>query len=331
MRTFNKIDETIWIDTSENLNGIITANKIKPPGIKILIFSFFEKNNLPRIIFENVSSEYIKTPKLKSIGLENIKYIIENEGERTYLEITCNLEGFKRYYIDFTNKLINFLLDGFSLSDSFHKAFDEWKAFLDIKGSKLTLEEQYGLIAELHVLCDLIENIDPKKALQSWRGPYKELDFKFKSIDLEVKATLKKKHEHLINGIDQLLKRKEQLGVISFCLTHTENGGFSLPDYVFKVESLLVNYPSLIIKFRNLIHEFLKYDPSDEASYNANRFEVKEVKYFDIIQGFPVFTSENLKEPLPDNISNLHYTLDFTSLISDDYDNSTIVNKLDEK
>jgi hypothetical protein len=329
MRTFKKIDENIWADTSESQSGIISANKIKPPGINILIFSFIEKNNLPRIIFENVSSEFIKTPKLKSIGLENVPYTIENEGERIYLEITCNIEGFKRYYIDFTNKLINYLLDGLSLSDSYYKAFDEWKAFLHINGSKLTLEEQYGLIAELHVLCDLIENINPMTAMKTWRGPYKEIDFKFTTIEIEVKATLKKKHEHLINGIDQLLKMKDQLGVISFCLIQTENGGFSLPDYVLKVEDLLINFPSLIIQFRNLIHEFLKYDLSDEDSYNANRFDIKEIKYFDINDGFPVFTSENLKAPLPDNISNLKYTLDFTNLISDDYNNLTLKNKLD--
>ena len=72
MKTYKKIEDAIWLDTSENQNGTIRANKINPPGISILIFSFIDKNNLPRIIFENVASEFIKTPNLKSIGVENM-------------------------------------------------------------------------------------------------------------------------------------------------------------------------------------------------------------------------------------------------------------------
>lgn len=324
METYKKIEDAIWLDTSENQDGTIRANKIKPPGISILIFSFIDKNNLPRIIFENVSSEFIKTPNLKSIEVENIKYTIENEVEKTYLDISCIIEGFKRYYVDFTNKLINYLLEGYSLSESYYKAYDEWKAFLHVNGTKLSLEEQYGLIGELSVLYDLLETLKPVEAMASWRGPYKELDFKFKNIEIEVKTTLKKKHEHVINGLDQLLRIKDKLGLVSFCLTTTKDGGFSLPDCVFKVEDLLVNHPSLLIQFRNILHDFLKYDISDEDSYNSNRFEIKEVKYFDIIDTFPVFTSECLKVPLPDNISKIEYTIDFTNLQSYDYENTSL-------
>ena len=309
MKTFKIIENNVWIDTLEDATGNITANKIKPKGIDILIFSFIDKNNLPRIIFENKSEDLIKKPKLETIGVDNVKYTIEEEGEKVYLDISCNIEGFKRYYIDFTNKLINYLIEGFSLFDSYAKAFEEWKAFLFMKGAKLSLEEQYGLIAELYVLCDLLEILKPKEALKSWRGPYRELDFKFEKIEIEAKATLKKKHEHVINGLDQLLRKKDKLGVISFCLTKVEeNNGFSLPDYVLKVEDLLIGYPALLIEFRAILSEELKYDIIDEDSYNSNRFEIREIKYFDIVETFRVFTSNNLKAPLPDNISNIDYT-----------------------
>jgi len=325
MKTFKIIENNVWIDTFEDATGNITANKIKPKGIDILIFSFIDKNNIPRIIFENKSGVLIKNPKLETMGIDNVPYTIEAEGEKVYLDISCNIEGFKRYYIDFTNKLIYYLIEGFSLFDSYTKAFEEWKAFLFMKGAKLSLEEQYGLIAELSVLCDLIEILKPIEAMKSWRGPYKELDFKFKKIEIEVKATLKKKHEHVINGLDQLLRKKDKLGVISFCFTKVlENNGFSLPDYVLKVEDLLLGHPALLIEFRAILSGELKYDIIDEDSYNSNRFEIKEIKYFDIVDTFPVFTSNNLKAPLPDNISNIDYTMDFTNLKSNNYDRTFI-------
>ena len=123
------------------------------------------------------------------------------------------------------------------------------------------------------------------------------------------------------------MRKKDKLGVISFCLTKVfENNGFSLPDYVLKVEDFLIGYPALLIEFRAILSDELKYDIIDEDTYNSNRFEIKEIKYFDIVDTFPVFTSNNLKAPLPDNISNIDYTMDFTNLKSNNYD-STFIKK----
>jgi hypothetical protein len=322
MKEYEEIDDKVWLETSEDVNGEISANRIRLDGIDI--FSFVDKNGIPRVIFENAMDNLIKVPKLKTIGVDNVRYTIENQVEKLYLEISCNVLGFKRYYYDFTNKLLNYLGEGLNLEDSFYKAFDEWKAFLHIKGSALTIEEQYGLLAELFVLCDLIENLKPKDAFLSWRGPFKELDFKFQNLDIEVKATLKKKHEHIINGLDQLLRVKDKLGLISFCLTRVDSGGESLPDLVLKVEDLLQKYPVQLLEFRRLLHEELNYNLADEDDYITNRFEIREVNYFDILDNTPVFTSKNLSEPLADNISKIQYTLDLTNLQSIQYHNLLI-------
>jgi hypothetical protein len=327
MKEFKKIDDKVWLETSEDINGEIRANRIRLKGIDI--FSFVDKNGIPRIIFENAMDNLIKVPKLKTIGVDNVRYTIENQVEKLYLEISCNVLGFKRYYYDFTNKLLNYLVEGFNLMDSFYKAFDEWKAFLHIKGSALTIEEQYGLLAELFVLCDLIESLKPKDAFLSWRGPFRELDFKFQNLEIEVKATLKKKHEHVINGLDQLLKLKDKLGMISVCLTRVDNGGISLPDFVLRVEDLLQKHPALLFEFRGILHEKLNYNLEDEDDYNSNRFEIREVNYFDILDNSPVFTSKNLSTPLTDNISNIEYTLDLTNLQSISYQNALVKSILD--
>ena len=322
MKEYEEIDDRVWLETSEDVNGEISANRIRLDGIDI--FSFVDKNGIPRVIFENAMDNLIKVPKLKTIGVDNVRYTIENQVEKLYLEISCNVLGFKRYYYDFTNKLLNYLGEGLNLEDSFYKAFDEWKAFLHIKGSALTIEEQYGLLAELFVLCDLIETLKLKDAFLSWRGPFKELDFKFQNLEIEVKATLKKKHEHVINGLDQLLRVKDKLGLISFCLTRVDNGGESLPDLVLKVEDLLQKYPVQLLEFRRLLHEELNYNLADEDDYITNRFEIREVNYFDILDNTPVFTSKNLSEPLADNISKIQYTLDLTNLQSIQYHNLLI-------
>ncbi len=319
MKVFKKIDDDIWLETSENQNGEIAANRIKTKNGDILIYAFLDSNKIPVIIFENVTGNIIKVPKLNSIGIDNVPYTIKNQSEKRYLEISCRVLGFKRYYYDFTNKLLNYLTEGLNLSDSFLRAFDEWKAFLHINGTALTLKEQYGLLAELYILCDLIHVLKPKDAFLAWRGPFKELDFKFQNLEIEVKATLKKKHEHVINGLDQLLRVKDKLGLVSFCLKQVEKNGDSLPDLVLRVEGLLQKFPALLIKFRTILHEELKYNLEDEPAYNSNRFEITEIKYFDIVDSSPILTSKNLTAPLADNISNIEYTLDLTNLQSINY------------
>jgi hypothetical protein len=117
---------------------------------------------------------------------------------------------------------------------------------------------------------------------------------------------------------------KDKLGLISFCLTRVDSGGESLPDLVLKVEDLLQKYPVQLLEFRRLLHEELNYNLADEDDYITNRFEIREVNYFDILDNTPVFTSKNLSEPLADNISKIQYTLDLTNLQSIQYHNLLI-------
>ena len=322
MEIFDKVELNSWGGTFEDGNGIIFPNKILIKGTNVLAFVFLDKNKLSKLIIENSSKEIIKSkgPKLETLIIDNVTYNIESEGEKQYLEITCCMEGFKRYFIDFSNRLISCISDGYMLSEAYYKTFDEWKAFLYFKGAKMSLEEQYGLFAELYVLGDLLKILKPNVAIEAWRGPFRELDFKFKNIEFEVKATLKNKHEHIINGIDQLLKQKEKLGLISFCLSKIDdNIGLSLPAIILEIENLLANEPALIVEFRIVLKEELKYDVIDEDFYRENQFVVNEIKYFDIDESFPVFTSKSLKEPLVENVSCISYAIDLTNLKADLY------------
>ena len=327
MKIYKEINLDAWEDTSEDANGIISPNQIKIDNTDILIFCFIDINNNHRIIFENTNRIFVTDPNLDTISVDNTKYSIGTDCERMYLDLSCKIEGFKLYFIHFLNDILRHITLGYSLIDSYEKVYQEWKAFLYKKTTKLTLEEQYGLICEIYFLILLFEIKGPIESLKAWRGPYREIDFKFTNIDLEIKSTLKNKHEHVINGLEQLLPKKDKLGLISFCLNKSDGvTGFSLPDFVEKVEKFLANYPSLLLDFRRLLNEELNYDATEIDTYNNNRFEFIEINYYHIDGSFPSLTTNNLKTNLPQNISKIEYTLDFTNLNFDVFDEVLLKN-----
>jgi hypothetical protein len=327
MKIYNKINNDVWEDTFEDANGIISPNQIKIDNKNILIFCFIDVNENHRIIFENINRTFVPDPNLDTISVENTKYSIGTDCERMYLDLSCKLEGFKQYFIHFLNDILEHITLDFSLIDSYEKVCQEWRAFLYKKTTKLTLEEQYGLISEIYFLILLFEIRGPIESLKAWRGPYREIDFKFTNIDFEIKSTLKNKHEHIINGLEQLLPKKDKLGLISFCLNKSDSDtGFSLPDFVEKAEKFLENYPSLLLDFRRLLNAELNYDITDIDSYNNNRFEFIEINYYHIDSSFPSLTKNNLRADLPKNISKIEYTLDFTNLSFTVFDKTLLEN-----
>jgi hypothetical protein len=73
MKIYNKINNDVWEDTSEDANGIISPNQIKIDNKNILIFCFIDVNNNHRIIFENINRTFVPDPNLDTISVDNTK------------------------------------------------------------------------------------------------------------------------------------------------------------------------------------------------------------------------------------------------------------------
>ena len=134
--------------------------------------------------------------------------------------------------------------------EAVQRAFSEVEPIIELAIRRATLSNEaiLGLIAELHVLRVALIAVPAARrptSLLSWRGWAPGRDFQFGPQGIEVKATLGSTSRHAFSGIHQLEARQlddgstEALHLLSIGLEAVDTGGFSLPELVDDLLSLL--------------------------------------------------------------------------------------------
>jgi hypothetical protein len=203
-------------------------------------------------------------------------------------------------------------------SKYFIHSFYRWSEFFDDKPSEILSEDIIkGIIGELLILKLLIKEPDRPEInflLKAWTGPYdKGNDFELENKNLEVKSKTPLSNDIRISS-------EFQLEVMH---------GKGLELYVV---SLISDY-TVGIKLNNLvleIKELVQESSGDNAIFwkalNQKNITAKNISLYDIYRFAPVnwiaYNCSNEKFPklnkscIPEEISNLEYTLNLTSLKS---------------
>jgi hypothetical protein len=191
-----------------------------------------------------------------------------------------------------------------------------WKSFWGNPLIRLLSEKEIiGLMAELNVLQSLIKR-NPVKALDSWKGPYShKYDFVVNTHCLEVKATRKNSHVHVINGLDQLDSIEgRDLTIVSLLAERTSEGK-NINTYIGEITSSLSLYPDLCDRFMGALSE-TGYSPEHSEEYQKILIVFYDVKVFPITDQTPKITISSFKNPLSSRITEIRYTLDMDGLPS---------------
>jgi Putative PD-(D/E)XK family member, (DUF4420) len=109
----------------------------------------------------------------------------------------------------------------------------QWRAVLAPR-SRLTTEEEVGLVGELLVLEALYAIRIGAAALIAWRGAIsEEHDFGLPDLDVEVKTTSTERREHWISSLTQLVPTGSRpLGLLSLQITRGGDSGRALPTII---------------------------------------------------------------------------------------------------
>ena len=135
-----------------------------------------------------------------------------------------------------------------------------------------------------------------------------------------MKTTLKEKHEHVINGIDQLLvKRGREKHILSLLvLPSASEHAINLPSIVRECAEMFAEDPEgFELFFKKL--KIRGYDARDYLEYLEFSYEYIRGGYFNVDSSFPKLTTDELAEPLNSRISKIRYTLDMEGLPSKDF------------
>jgi hypothetical protein len=305
------------IPKGENISARVLDLDIKK-DFKVFIFS--EKVNLYSCLLP-VNSISPKLPEINGLIIQYQLFGEAGSEKKNYILLECRSKAYLSNYTEILKEILyEFDRVDSELIKVINKIISKWRHFLAQPASIILKEDEIvGLIGELMFLSKLISK-DGTDALTFWTAERGEEDFINSGKVVEVKTTLKEKHEHMINGIDQLMvKLNRNKYILSILITPSiSENSFSLPIKVKECADLFSEVPeSYDLFFKKL--KIRGYDARDYLDYQKYTYEYLRGCYFKIDSNFPKLTTEELVRPLSSRISKVRYIIDMEGLSSKDF------------
>lgn len=301
--------------------GNITARTLEldiKKDFKIYIFS--DKESVYSCLLP-INSTLVKLPEINGLIIHYQLFGEAGSEKKNYILLECRSKAYLPNYTEILKEILSEYDKGNSeLLKVINIIISKWRHFLAQPASLILKEdERIGLIGELMFLSRLI-NAYGTDALTIWTAERGEEDFINTGKVIEVKTTLKEKHEHIINGIDQLLVkpgRVKHILSLLFSPSASEHS-VSLPLKVKECADMFTEDPeSYDLFFKKL--KVRGYDARDYLQYLEYTYEYIRGSYFKVDSLFPKLTTDELSSPLNSRISKVRYSLDMEGLASNDF------------
>ena len=312
--------------TTESTVFAVPLELIKRAETRAFIFKNTQGGLVCLLETENQTE---KLPKIRGVDISYQEYGQPNQNKDLFIQLICRNSAYSEIF----TRIIPDILNDYDNSDrvmslSLNRVFQKWKAFLaDMQKRKLSEEDITGLIGELLFLGKLWEKCG-SEALRFWVADEGGNDFVSETTLAEIKATTRGKHQHVINGIDQLLDSpgKQKFIVSLIFARNAGETGLCLPDLVQHFEALLTEeFEKTEIFFKNLANR--GYDPTAADEYSEYYYSLIRGAFFRVDENLPRLTTGELKRPLDSRISKVRYTLDLEGLSCVDF-NDENTNKI---
>ncbi len=175
---------------------------------------------------------------------------------------------------------------------------ERWSSFLKPSRSKLSPEQQKGLIAELHFLeRDMLDVHEAADALRGWTGPEAgPRDFAYGQTFIEVKSKRSSANPTIVISSEEQLNvnptERLYLYVAELNSAPTDDGdAFTITDVVAEVRSAFdssIQRALLDSKLANVGY-------FDEDDYSDSKWSEGGAYYYAVIEGFPKIDSHSCK------------------------------------
>ena len=288
-------------------------------------FVFSEKEGTYSCILPVMDTD-TKLPELQGLVIQYQEFRLPDTDLAAYILLECRTPAYLGNFTEILKEIIDEFDKGkHQIVTCVHLVIAKWRHFLAKPINQIMEEEQIiGLIGELMLLEKLI-SVFKSEAINLWVADGGEVDFIKNDKDVEVKATLKGKHEHIINGIDQLRiipDRKKYILSLLFFKSGSDNS-LTLPKIVTECSQKIIEFPDAVdIFFKNL--KVRGYDIRDVELYAGYKYDFIKGGYFEISDSFPKLTTDELRAPLSSRINKVRYTVDMEGLPNSDFHTTAI-------
>jgi hypothetical protein len=195
--------------------------------------------------------------------------------------------------------------DEHALVQNLLNRFHKWKSLFDkLNSPGLSLEEQHGLYAELHLLHKLLLSQISNRAniIRAWVGPDKNIkDFQVGSFAIEVKCTTGNNHQRIhINSERQLdTTNLERLLLYHLSVETRQKNRESVVSLVSRIIDLLVNDPITLSLFRAKLIEAGYFDHHAHL-YEHVGYVIRSETFYNVTFGFPRIEERDLRPGVGD-------------------------------
>lgn len=305
------------IPKGENITARTLELDIKK-DFKIFIFS--DKEGAYSCLLP-IDSTLVKLPEINGLIIHYQLFGEAGSEKKNYILLECHSKAYLPNYTEILKEIISEYDKGNSeLLKVINKIISKWRHFFAQPVSLIMKEDEIvGLLGELMFLSKLIM-VHNAAALTIWTAERGEEDFISSGKVIEVKTTLKEKHEHIINGIDQLLIEPGRVKhILSLLIIPSASEyAINLPTIVKECAEMFAENPeSYDLFFKKL--KIRGYDARDYLQYIEFSYEYIRGGYFKVDSSFPKLTTDELAEPLNSRISKLRYSLDMEGLPCSDF------------
>ena len=284
--------------------------------IKIKSYIYKSVNDLFTLIIEsddNIPS--IKKFSLKGITLEHKPLKIKDSKSKKYLIIKPTHNKFNDLFVLLTFDVLK-TINKTNLKDATLKTINKWKYFTSDKNNELlSTEKQIGLIGELILLNRIIG--DSVHNINCWVADSQPIDFSIQNNLIEVKTTLKDKHSHIINGLDQMKIIKDKSKYILSILVKKSDiktkNTLNLINCIEQIENKITEDPEIQEIFYSKLKK-VGYNEINRGKYNDYNFLIIDKLFYEVNENMPKITSDSFTSPLNSRINKITYNLDLDGL-----------------
>lgn len=286
---------------SKNVFPVFLATDFRK-GVRLLYIKLDSDHD---IVTENL-------PRFRGLEISLATTSIGQFMNEEFLKFTQSIPNtdniFESVISDICDKIIQ-IQNKRNLNAVLMKVVNEWKIFFEkLENEILSISAQKGLVGELHFLRDyLFRKYSFTESLFYWTGSDRtNHDFQIVNNAIEIKTTSGKQHKKFTVSSERQLDSTglEHLYLSLFALNvHSNMPDRTLPALIREIYTQIQDDPIATFQFQIKLAKS-GYNEAHTEKYTAG-FSVFEMKFFEVIEGFPSLLQRNL----PDGVGDIKYSV----------------------
>lgn len=286
---------------SKNVFAVFLATDFRK-GVRLLYIKLDSDHD---IVTENL-------PRFRGLEISLATTSIGQFKNEEFLKFTQSIPNtdniFESVISDICDKIVQ-IQNKRNLNAVLMKVVNEWKIFFEKQENEiLSISAQKGLVGELHFLRDyLFHKYSFTESLFYWTGSDRtNHDFQIVNNAVEIKTTSGKQHKKFTVSSERQLDSTglEHLYLSLFALNvHSNMPDRTLPALIREIYTHIQDDPIATFQFQIKLAKS-GYNEALAEKYTTG-FSVFEMKFFEVVEGFPRLLQRNL----PDGVGDIKYSV----------------------